>query len=53
MKCNLCNIEWNETDESNFFQSHMLSEIHLLNSKYHNERIQSRKQRHERMREKQ
>lgn len=52
MKCNLCHIEWSETDEPDFFQNHMLSELHLLNSKHHKERIKSRQKRHERMRQK-
>ena len=52
MKCNLCDIEWNEDDEPNFFSDHMLSNKHLLNSKHRNERIKSRKERHERMKTK-
>jgi len=52
MKCTLCDVEWNEIDEPDFFQSHISSKIHMLNSKHHDERIKSRKERHERMRKK-
>ena len=48
----MCKIEWNEKEDPDFFQNHISSQLHLLNSKNHDDRIKSRKERHTRMRKK-
>lgn len=49
MRCHLCNIEWDEKENPDFYKKHQLTELHLANSKHRAMRIRARKERHSRM----